>query len=111
MKFSEQWLRSWANPAADRDALVAKLSMVGLEVDSVTPVAGAFHGVVVGEIALIGVVPAPLAEQRPCLSQPVETGFDPDRHARSPCARSSTGAAALSRSGNTGLPVATRQTV
>lgn len=50
MKFSEQWLRSWANPAADRDALVAKLSMVGLEVDSVTPVAGAFHGVVVGEI-------------------------------------------------------------
>ena len=50
MKFSEQWLRSWTNPAVDRDALVAKLSMVGLEVDSVTPVAGAFHGVVVGEI-------------------------------------------------------------
>lgn len=67
--------------------------------------------VVVGEIALIGVVPAPLAEQRPCLSQPVETGFDPDCHARSPCARSSAGAAALSRSGNTGRPTATRQTV
>ncbi|HTN29604.1 MAG TPA: phenylalanine--tRNA ligase subunit beta [Pseudomonas sp.] len=50
MKFSEQWLRSWTNPTVDRDALVAKLSMVGLEVDSVTPVAGAFHGVVVGEI-------------------------------------------------------------
>ena len=50
MKFSEQWLRSWTNPDVDRDTLVAKLSMVGLEVDSVTPVAGAFHGVVVGEI-------------------------------------------------------------
>jgi len=50
MKFSEQWLRSWTNPDVDRDALVAKLSMVGLEVDSVTPVAGAFHSVVVGEI-------------------------------------------------------------
>ena len=50
MKFSEQWLRSWTNPEVDRDTLVAKLSMVGLEVDSVTPVAGNFHGVVVGEI-------------------------------------------------------------
>lgn len=50
MKFSEQWLRSWTNPEVDRDTLVAKLSMVGLEVDSVTPVAGDFHGVVVGEI-------------------------------------------------------------
>ena len=50
MKFSEQWLRSWTNPDVDRDTLVAKLSMVGLEVDSVTSVAGDFHGVVVGEI-------------------------------------------------------------
>lgn len=68
-------------------------------------------GTVMGEIALIGIIPAPLAEQRPGLSQPAETGLDPDRHARSPCARSSAGTAALSRSGNTGLPVATRQTV
>src|SRR5690606_23699092 len=50
MKFSEQWLRSWSNPAVDREELVAKLSMVGLEVDAVTPVAGEFSGVVVGEI-------------------------------------------------------------
>ncbi|WP_339733449.1 phenylalanine--tRNA ligase subunit beta [uncultured Pseudomonas sp.] len=50
MKFSEQWLRSWVNPDVARDELVARLSMVGLEVDAVTPVAGQFNGVVVGEI-------------------------------------------------------------
>lgn len=50
MKFSEQWLRTWVNPQVSRDELVARLSMAGLEVDSVTPVAGAFSGVVVGEI-------------------------------------------------------------
>ncbi|MHB0763936.1 phenylalanine--tRNA ligase subunit beta [Stutzerimonas sp. NM35] len=50
MKFSEQWLRTWVNPGVSRDELVARLSMVGLEVDAVTPVAGEFSGVVVGEV-------------------------------------------------------------
>ena len=50
MKFSEQWLRSWVNPQVSRDELVARLSMAGLEVDSVTPAAGVFSGVVVGEV-------------------------------------------------------------
>ncbi len=50
MKFSEQWLRGWVSPQVDRDALVARLSMAGLEVDSVTPAAGVFSGVVVGEV-------------------------------------------------------------
>ena len=50
MKFSEQWLRTWVNPDVSRDELVARLSMTGLEVDSVTPAAGEFSGVVVGEI-------------------------------------------------------------
>ncbi|GIZ13327.1 phenylalanine--tRNA ligase subunit beta [Pseudomonas sp. NCCP-436] len=50
MKFSEQWLRSWVNPDVSHEDLVARLSMVGLEVDAVQPVAGAFSGVVVGEI-------------------------------------------------------------
>lgn len=50
MKFSEQWLRTWVNPDVSRDDLVARLSMTGLEVDSVTPAAGEFSGVVVGEI-------------------------------------------------------------
>ena len=50
MKFSEQWLRGWVSPQVSRDELVARLSMAGLEVDSVAPVAGAFSGVVVGEV-------------------------------------------------------------
>lgn len=50
MKFSEKWLRSWANPQVSHDELVARLSMVGLEVDADLPVAGAFSGVVVGEV-------------------------------------------------------------
>jgi len=50
MKFSEQWLRGWVSPQVSRDELVARLSMAGLEVDSVTPAAGAFTGVVVGEV-------------------------------------------------------------
>ncbi|MBM7059361.1 phenylalanine--tRNA ligase subunit beta [Pseudomonas sp. UL073] len=50
MKFSEQWLRSWVNPSVSRDELVARLSMVGLEVDAVIPAAGEFSGIVVGEI-------------------------------------------------------------
>ncbi len=50
MKFSEQWLRGWVSPQVDRDELVARLSMAGLEVDSVTPAAGEFTGVIVGEV-------------------------------------------------------------
>jgi len=48
MKFSEKWLRSWVNPQVSRDDLVARLSMAGLEVDSVSLAAGVFSGVVVG---------------------------------------------------------------
>ena len=50
MKFSEKWLRSWVNPQVSRDELVARLSMAGLEVDSVSLAAGVFSGVVVGEV-------------------------------------------------------------
>lgn len=50
MKFSEQWLRGWVSPQATREELVARLSMAGLEVDAVIPVAGSFSGVVVGEV-------------------------------------------------------------
>ena len=50
MKFSEQWLRTWVNPPVASDELVARLSMAGLEVDSVTPAAGQFSGIVVGEV-------------------------------------------------------------
>ena len=50
MKFSEQWLRGWVSPQVSRDELVARLSMAGLEVDSVTPAAGDFSCVVVAEV-------------------------------------------------------------
>ncbi len=50
MKFSEQWLREWVNPEIGTDALIAQITMAGLEVDSVEPVAQDFSGVVVGEV-------------------------------------------------------------
>lgn len=51
MRFSEAWLRQYVNPIAVSTAdLVHKLTMAGLEVDSVSPAAAAFSGVVVGEI-------------------------------------------------------------
>jgi phenylalanyl-tRNA synthetase beta chain len=50
MKVSESWLREWVNPSITTDELVAQLTMAGLEVDAVEPVAGNFSGVIVGEI-------------------------------------------------------------
>ncbi len=50
MKFSESWLREWVNPDLDTQSLVDQVTMAGLEVDAVDPVAGEFSGVVVGEI-------------------------------------------------------------
>ncbi|AZZ98114.1 phenylalanine--tRNA ligase subunit beta [Pseudoalteromonas sp. R3] len=54
MKFSEKWLREWVNPAIDTEALSEQLSMAGLEVDAVDPVAGDFDGVVIGEVVECG---------------------------------------------------------
>lgn len=50
MKFSELWLREWVNPAIDIEALADQITMSGLEVESVEPVAGRFTGVVVGRV-------------------------------------------------------------
>lgn len=54
MKFSELWLREWVNPANSSEALSDQITMAGLEVDGVEPVAGAFYGVVVGEVVECG---------------------------------------------------------
>lgn len=54
MKFSESWLREWVNPGIDSNALSEQLSMAGLEVDGVEPVAGEFSGVVVGHVVECG---------------------------------------------------------
>ena len=50
MKFSENWLREWVAPALSTEQLVEQLTMAGLEVDAVAPVAASFSGVVVAEI-------------------------------------------------------------
>ncbi|HDL3065682.1 TPA: phenylalanine--tRNA ligase subunit beta, partial [Mannheimia haemolytica] len=50
MKFNESWLREWVNPAISTEQLCDQITMLGLEVDDVEPVAGAFSGVVVGEV-------------------------------------------------------------
>jgi len=47
---SENWLREWVNPDLDAEALAHALTMAGLEVDAVTPLADGLSGVVVAEI-------------------------------------------------------------
>lgn len=54
MKFSESWLREWVNPALSSDELAHQITMAGLEVDGVDPVAGEFSGVVIGEVVECG---------------------------------------------------------
>lgn len=50
MKFSEQWLREWVNPKITAQQLADELTMAGLEIESVTPVAGEFSKVVIGHV-------------------------------------------------------------
>lgn len=50
MKFSEQWLRDWVTPQLDTQAIADQITMAGLEVDAVEPVAASFSGVVVAEV-------------------------------------------------------------
>jgi phenylalanyl-tRNA synthetase beta chain len=53
MKFSEQWLREWINPDVSTDELSHQLTMAGLEVDAIDPVAAEFTKVVIGEVLAI----------------------------------------------------------
>ncbi|MFP3029314.1 MAG: phenylalanine--tRNA ligase subunit beta [Arsenophonus sp.] len=50
MKLSEFWLREWINPEISTEALSDQMTMAGLEIDDVKPVAGQFQGVIIGEI-------------------------------------------------------------
>lgn len=61
MQFSEKWLREWVNPALDTEAFGHQLTMAGLEVDAIEPVAAAFTNVFVGEV--LSVVPHPDADK------------------------------------------------
>ena len=50
MKFSEKWLREWVDPALDTEGLAHRLTMAGLEVDTIESQGGDLKGVVVGEV-------------------------------------------------------------
>jgi phenylalanyl-tRNA synthetase beta chain len=53
MKFSEQWLREWVDPEVPTAAIAEALTLAGLEVAAVTPVASRFSGVEVAEIGAV----------------------------------------------------------
>ena len=61
MKISETWLREWVNPPITTEQLAAQLTMAGLEVDSVAPVAGQFTHVVVAKV--LHTAPHPQADK------------------------------------------------
>ncbi|KTD59962.1 phenylalanine--tRNA ligase subunit beta [Legionella shakespearei] len=50
MKLSKLWLREWVNFTLTEQKLADQLTMAGLEVDAVSPVAGEFTHVVVAEV-------------------------------------------------------------
>nr|WP_295077904.1 phenylalanine--tRNA ligase subunit beta [uncultured Roseateles sp.] len=50
MQFPESWLRAFCNPALNTQELAELLTMSGLEVEELRPVAPPFHGIKVAEI-------------------------------------------------------------
>jgi phenylalanyl-tRNA synthetase beta chain len=50
MQFPESWLREFCSPPLSTTQLADTLTMAGLEVEELKPVAPPFHGIVVGEI-------------------------------------------------------------
>jgi phenylalanyl-tRNA synthetase beta chain len=50
MQFPESWLRSFVNPSITTDELSHRLTMAGLEVEEVDPVAPPFTNIVVGHV-------------------------------------------------------------
>jgi len=57
MKFSEQWLREWLDTDLDRDELLDRLTMSGLEVEGTEAVAPEFSGVVVARVIKVDAHP------------------------------------------------------
>ena len=50
MQFPESWLREFCNPPLNTEQLAETLTMAGLEVEELQPVAPPFTSVVIGEI-------------------------------------------------------------
>lgn len=61
MKISEQWLREWVAVRQDTKSLAERLTLAGIEVGSIIPVAPLLEHVVVAEIVSIG--PHPQADK------------------------------------------------
>ncbi|MDG2047489.1 MAG: phenylalanine--tRNA ligase subunit beta [Halioglobus sp.] len=61
MKISEKWLREWVSPQLTTQELAHQITMAGLEVDAIEPVADMFSGVVVAKI--LSVEPHPNADK------------------------------------------------
>lgn len=61
MQFPESWLREFCDPPLTTQALADVLTMAGLEVEELRPVAPAFTGVVVGRI--LEALPHPNADR------------------------------------------------
>ena len=57
MKFNEKWLREWVNPTVTTAQLSHQLTMAGLEVDAIEPVAPDFDAVVVGAVLAVNAHP------------------------------------------------------
>ena len=53
MKFSERWLRTYADPAQSSDDLAHVLTMAGLEVEERAPVAPPFSSVIVAQVVSV----------------------------------------------------------
>jgi phenylalanyl-tRNA synthetase beta chain len=53
MQFSENWLRTWVNPAISSEKMIALLTALGHELDECTPVADNFSNVMVGEVLTV----------------------------------------------------------
>lgn len=64
MKLSTLWLREWVHFSLSEKGLADQLTMAGLEVDSLSPVAGEFSQVIVAEV--VGTKPHPDADKLTC---------------------------------------------
>jgi phenylalanyl-tRNA synthetase beta chain len=50
VNISEQWLREWVDPELTTEELAHQVTMAGLEVEAIEPVAGSFSGVVIARV-------------------------------------------------------------
>jgi phenylalanyl-tRNA synthetase beta chain len=53
MRISLAWLSEWVDAGCDAATLASRLTMSGIEVESIEPAAGDFQGVVVGEVLAV----------------------------------------------------------